>query len=68
MVDGGECDYKIPKSRVLKVGESLTIWSSNASDLKQPEDLILGGSKQWLSGDNNVTVLNDKDGNVISFF
>jgi len=57
-------DYKIPKSRVLKAGESLTIWSSSSSDLKQSDDLILGGSKQWLGGDNIVTVLNDKDGNV----
>ncbi len=49
------------------MGESLTIWSSSASDLKQSDDLILGGNKQWLSGDKIVTVLNDKDGNVISF-
>jgi len=66
VADGAEVDYKVPKSRVLKAGESLTIWSSSSSDLKQSDDLILGGNKAWANGDNIVTVLNDKDGNEVS--
>jgi lamin B len=63
VADANETDYKIPKSRVIKAGESLTIWSSTASDSKQPEDLVLTGNKQWLTGSNIITILSDKDGN-----
>jgi len=65
-VDANEVDYKIPKSRVIKAGESLTIWSSTAGEFKKADDLILGGSKQWLNGSSCVTILNDKEGNEVS--
>lgn len=66
-MDANEVDYKIPKSRVIKAGESLTIWSSTAGEFKKADDLILGGSKQWLNGSSCVTILNDKEGNVSRF-
>lgn len=66
VTDSGEVEYKLPKSRSIKGGESLTIWTSSSSDQKQADDLALGGNKQWLSGDNIVTILNDKDGNEVS--
>lgn len=66
IVDGDEVDYKFSKTRAVKAGESLTIWNSTSSDLKKADDLVLGGSKQWLSGDNIVILLNDKEGNELS--
>lgn len=66
VADSIEIDYKIPKSRVIKAGESLTIWSSTSADLKQQEDLLLTGNKQWLNGSSIITILNDKDGKETS--
>lgn len=66
VADGAEVEYKIPKSRVIKAGESLTIWTSNSSDSKQGDDLALQGNKQWLTGTSVITIVNDKDGNEIS--
>lgn len=62
--EGYEVEYKLPAKRVIKAGESLTIWSHNSADLKTGDDLAMSGSKNWLTGASVITVVNDKEGNV----
>lgn len=64
--DGNEVDYKLPKSRVIKAGETLSIWSSGMRPDSASDDLVLSGNKQWLSGSLLITVMNDKDGTELS--
>lgn len=65
--DGSEIEYKLPKSRVIKANEALTIWSSGMKP-DGSDDLVMTGNKQWLSGSTVITLLNDKDGNVSDLF
>ena len=50
------------KSVVIKPGQHVTIWSSDAG-VKQnaPTDFVLGQNQKWGVGDDMVTVLVDKD-------
>lgn len=64
--DDYNVDYKIPKSRVVKVAETLTIYSNSAADLKKADDLLMAGNKQWLSGNSVIFSIVDKEGNEMS--
>jgi lamin B len=68
--DNNETDYKFAKSFQLKAGQSVIIWSSNATPAAgSPDstDIIMNG-KQWCTGAKIITVLFDKEGNVIIHF
>ena len=62
--EGGECEYKLPAKRVVKAGESVTIWSSGSAEAKGGDDLVMGGGKNWLAGSSVITVVIDKEGTV----
>lgn len=64
--EGAEVEYKLPAKRVIKAGESLTIWSHSSADSKAGDDLVMSGSKNWLNGASVITVVNDKEGNEMS--
>jgi len=54
----------VPAKRVVKAGESVTIWSSGSAEAKGGDDLVMGGGKNWLAGSSVITVVIDKEGNV----
>jgi lamin B len=60
-----EAEYKFHKSVVIKPGQQINVWSSNAGITHDPPNDLVMNAQRWFAGDKMITVLNDKDGNVI---
>ncbi|XP_036410193.1 lamin-B2-like [Megalops cyprinoides] len=65
--DGEEITYKFTPKYVLKAGQTVTVWSSNAGvSHSPPTDLLWKSQPTWGTGDNILTSLLNSDGEEVA--
>uniref|UniRef100_A0A8C9VNY3 Lamin B2 n=1 Tax=Scleropages formosus TaxID=113540 RepID=A0A8C9VNY3_SCLFO len=63
--EGEEIAYKFTPKYVLKAGQTVTVWSSDAGvSHSPPTDLLWKSQSSWGTGDNILTVLVNSEGEV----
>uniref|UniRef100_A0A8C9WCB9 Lamin B2 n=1 Tax=Scleropages formosus TaxID=113540 RepID=A0A8C9WCB9_SCLFO len=64
--EGEEIAYKFTPKYVLKAGQTVTVWSSDAGvSHSPPTDLLWKSQSSWGTGDNILTVLVNSEGEVV---
>jgi hypothetical protein len=61
-----KCEYVFGKNFAIKANQHLRVWSSGASILKTPNDLVMDSDQKWNVSDAMITVLFDTEKKVIN--
>uniref|UniRef100_A0A8C9U1G0 Lamin B2 n=1 Tax=Scleropages formosus TaxID=113540 RepID=A0A8C9U1G0_SCLFO len=65
--EGEEIAYKFTPKYVLKAGQTVTVWSSDAGvSHSPPTDLLWKSQSSWGTGDNILTVLVNSEGEEVA--